>query len=1179
MCSGPVTLQSNGGETRKHVTQFSQIKPTTLFILQPSSPTDCYQIHFPIKPSPVNMLPPELQSRSYHQYISPSMSAPNFPTTFSNGYSPERNPSPNDASGSSSIRRSLKNSRFAPSSFVHNARIAIALVPCAAFLLDLGGTPVVAVLTVGLMTAYILDSLNFKSGSFFAVWFSLISAQIAFFFSSSLSLTFSSIVLGLIACCVCGLANFLIGVWASLQFKWIQIEYPTIVLALERLLFACIPFIASVLFSWATVSAVGMVNASYYYMAFNCIFYWLYSIPRVSSFKLKQEVSYHGGEVPDDNLILGQLESCLHTLNLLFFPLMFHIVSHYSIMFSSASSVCDLFLLFFIPFLFQLYASTRGALWWITKSEHQLRSIRVVNGSFALVIVVICLEVRVVFHSFARYIQVPWPLNYLLVTVTMLGGAAGAGAYEMGMIADASSSLAFTGLAVFVSAAGAIVVGFPVLFIPLPAVAGFYLARFFTKKNLSSYFAFVVLGSLMVTWFVYHNFWDLNIWLAGMSLKSFCKLIVADVILAMAVPGLALLPQKLHYLTEVGLIGHALLLCYIENRFYTYSGIYYYSFDDEVMYPSYMVVLTTFVGLALVRRLSVDHRVGPKAVWVLTCLYSSKLSMLFMASKAALWASAILLLAVSPPLLLYKDRSRTVSKMKPWQGYSHAAVFALSVWFCRETIFEALQWWNGRAPSGGLLLGFCVLLTGLACVPIVALHFSHVMSAKRSLVLVIATGLLLIIMQPPVPSSWTYHSDLIKAARQSSDDISIYGFITSKPSWPSWLLLSAILLSLSAFTSIIPIKYIVELRMIFSIAMGIALGVYISAEYFLQATILHVLIITTMVCTSVFVVFTHLPSASSTKVLPWVFALLVALFPVTYLLEGQVRVKTILAESGVDAMDEEDSKLTALLAVEGARTSLLGLYAAIFMLIALEIKFELASLMREKVNERGSGLKHSQSGQSSNSSATFPPKMRFMQQRRVSTVPAFTIKRMAAEGAWMPAVGNVATVMCFAICLILNVNLTGGSNRAIFFLAPILLLLNQDSDFVAGFGDKQRYFPVTIVISGYLVLTSVYSIWEDIWQGNVGWGMQIGGPDWLFAVKNIALLILTFPSHIMFNQFVWSYRKRNDSMPLLTIPLNLASSIIADVVKIRILGLLGIIYSLTQYLISRQQYMSGLKYI
>ena len=159
-------------------------------------------------------------------------------------------------------------------------------------------------------------------------------------------------------------------------------------------------------------------------------------------------------------------------------------------------------------------------------------------------------------------------------------------------------------------------------------------------------------------------------------------------------------------------------------------------------------------------------------------------------------------------------------------------------------------------------------------------------SAKRSLVLVIATGLLFIVMQPPLPSSWTYHSELIKATRQSTDDISIYDFMTSKPTWTSWLLISAILLSLAAVTSIIPIKYIVELRMIFSIAMGIALGVFISAEYFLQATFLHILIVTTMVCASVFVVFTHLPSASSTKLLPWVFALLVALFPVTYLLEG-----------------------------------------------------------------------------------------------------------------------------------------------------------------------------------------------------------------------------------------------------------------------------------------------------
>lgn len=451
-------------------------------------------------------------------------------------------------------------------------------------------------------------------------------------------------------------------------------------------------------------------------------------------------------------------------------------------------------------------------------------------------------------------------------------------------------------------------------------------------------------------------------------------------------------------------------------------------------------------------------------------------------------------------------------------------------------------------------------------------------SAKRYLVLVVATGLLFILMQPPIPLAWTYHSDVIISARQSADDISIYGFMAMKPTWPSWLLIAAILFTLAGVTSVIPIKYIVELRTFYAIAVGVALGIYISAEYFLQAAILHALIIVTIVCTSVFVVFTHLPSASSTKLLPWVFALIVALFPVAYLLEGQVRInKNWLGEGLIEDMAEEDSKIATLLAVEGARTSLLGLYAAIFMLIALEIKFELASLMREKFAERG-GLRHSLSSESS--SATVPPRLRFMKQRRASTMPAFTVKRMAAEGgAWMPAVGNVATVMCFLICLILNAHLTGGSNHAIFTLAPILLLLNQDSDFFAGFGDKQRYFPVTVAISVYLVLTALYSIWEDVWHGNAGWGVDIGGPDWIFAVKNLALLIMTFPSHILFNSFVWSLTKQSDSRPLLTIPLNLPSLVMTDILKVKILGILGIMYSFAQYLISRRQHISGLKYI
>jgi len=134
------------------------------------------------------------------------------------------------------------------------------------------------------------------------------------------------------------------------------------------------------------------------------------------------------------------------------------------------------------------------------------------------------------------------------------------------------------------------------------------------------------------------------------------RLQLASVVLAMVIPSLALLPPKARVVTECGLIIHTLLVCYIENRLFTYTSIYYFGFDDDVIYPSYMVITTTVLGLALVRRLALDNRIGPKAVWILTCLYAAKLSMLVLTSKTVLWATVILLLAVSPPLLLYKDK-------------------------------------------------------------------------------------------------------------------------------------------------------------------------------------------------------------------------------------------------------------------------------------------------------------------------------------------------------------------------------------------------------------------------------------------------------------------------------------------------------------------------------------------
>lgn len=65
-------------------------------------------------------------------------------------------------------------------------------------------------------------------------------------------------------------------------------------------------------------------------------------------------------------------------------------------------------------------------------------------------------------------------------------------------------------------------------------------------------------------------------------------------------------------------------------------------------------------------------------------------------------------------------------RMKPWQGMVNAVVVAVSVWLCRFTMFEALQWWTGVPPSDGLILGSLILSAGVLSAPIVTQHFSHI---------------------------------------------------------------------------------------------------------------------------------------------------------------------------------------------------------------------------------------------------------------------------------------------------------------------------------------------------------------------------------------------------------------------------------------------------------------------
>ena len=74
------------------------------------------------------------------------------------------------------------------------------------------------------------------------------------------------------------------GVWATLQFKWIQLHYPVVVLAFEKLLLGgCLPVAATVQ-AWGVTAALGLAAAPFYLAVILAVLYCLFAMPLPSSF-------------------------------------------------------------------------------------------------------------------------------------------------------------------------------------------------------------------------------------------------------------------------------------------------------------------------------------------------------------------------------------------------------------------------------------------------------------------------------------------------------------------------------------------------------------------------------------------------------------------------------------------------------------------------------------------------------------------------------------------------------------------------------------------------------------------------------------------------------------------------------------------------------------------------------
>jgi hypothetical protein len=85
------------------------------------------------------------------------------------------------------------------------------------------------------------------------------------------------------------------GLWATLQFKWIQLQYPAVVLAFEKLLMTGSFPVAACMQTWGIAAGVGMTSAPFFAAAIMCGLYYLLARPAPSSFHLAPKRIATGG--------------------------------------------------------------------------------------------------------------------------------------------------------------------------------------------------------------------------------------------------------------------------------------------------------------------------------------------------------------------------------------------------------------------------------------------------------------------------------------------------------------------------------------------------------------------------------------------------------------------------------------------------------------------------------------------------------------------------------------------------------------------------------------------------------------------------------------------------------------------------------------------------------------------
>uniref|UniRef100_A0A7R9TFF8 Uncharacterized protein n=1 Tax=Micromonas pusilla TaxID=38833 RepID=A0A7R9TFF8_MICPS len=182
--------------------------------------------------------------------------------------------------------------------------------------------------------------------------------------------------------------------------------------------------------------------------------------------------------------------------------------------------------------------------------------------------------------------------------------------------------------------------------------------------------------------------------------------------------------------------------------------------------------------------------------------------------------------------------------------------------------------------------------------------------------------------------------------------------------------------------------------------------------------------------------------------------------------------------------------------------------------------------------------------------------------------------------AWMPVLGNVATVVAYlaSASLTRRIGSRTDAETATIALAPILLLLHEDGFFFETLrGGRKRYVPPLVATAVSLCASAMVRAARGPLRGSMIPLPMMTTRRAPYALRNVALTACATPCVGTLARYLWNFQRVSGGALAMLAPLNALTFVAADVRAARALACVSMACAVAQWAMQRRVRFAGMR--